>query len=185
MRNLKTYHQLFENIQELTPEQVKWLNKCTDGGWKLNSQTGLVDVDGDFVCSKHDLTDFKGIRFGVVSGDFICEYNQLISLVGSPQDVGGHFSCSNNQLTTLEGAPQKVGGLLNCEDNPVSEETFKSIFFLMEKRKSYLQAVESLWSKIPLEDQALLYRTGFEWVSPEERRKLEAVRAYYGFKGMI
>jgi hypothetical protein len=75
--------------------------------------------------------------------------------------------------------------LLNCEDNPVSEETLKSIFFLMEKRKSYLQAVESLWSKIPLEDQALLYRTGFEWVSPEERRKLEAVRAYYGFKGMI
>jgi len=55
----------------------------------------------------------------------------------------------------------------------------------MEKRRSYLQAVESLWNEIPLEDQALLYRPEFEWVSPEERRKLEAMRAYRGFKGMI
>jgi hypothetical protein len=55
----------------------------------------------------------------------------------------------------------------------------------MKEGDSYIQAVETLWSKITLEDQALLYRSEFEWVSPEERRKLEAVRAYRGFKGMI
>jgi hypothetical protein len=55
----------------------------------------------------------------------------------------------------------------------------------MEKGKSYIQAMESLWSEIQLEDQALLYRPEFEWVSPEEGRKLEALKAYAGFKGMI
>jgi hypothetical protein len=55
----------------------------------------------------------------------------------------------------------------------------------MTEGESYIKAVESLWSKIPLEDQVLLYRPEFEWVSPEERRKLEALKAYHGFKGMI
>ncbi len=206
MKNLKTYHQLFESVGELTPEQVKWLNKCTEGTWKINPQTGLVDVNGIFDCSEQDLTDFKGVRFGVVGWRFLCTNNQLTSLEGAPQEVGGWFNCADNQLTslegapqrvgggfncadnqltTLEGAPQEVGGLFSCADNPVSKETLGSIFSLMKKGESYLQAVESLWSDIPLEDRVLLYRPEFEWVSPEERRKLEAVRAYLGIKGMI
>jgi hypothetical protein len=55
----------------------------------------------------------------------------------------------------------------------------------MEGGKSYLQAVESLWSEIPIDDQSLLYRPGFEWVSPEFGKKLDAIKAYQGFKGMI
>jgi hypothetical protein len=289
MKNLKTY-KMFENSQELTPEQIEWLDECTDGTWTLNPRTGMVDVDGRFNCSGQGLTDFKDVRFGVVEESFTCarnqltslegaphkvsvsfdcsdnqltslegapqkighsfycHNNQLTSLEGAPREVGGgfycgdnqlttlegapqkvneHFYCYDNQLTTLEGAPQKVGGGFfcsdnqltslvgapqkvgagfyceknqltslegapreigrdfDCEGNPVSEETLKSIFSLMEKRKSYLQAVESLWNEIPLEDQALLYRPEFEWVSPEEERKLEALKAYVGFKGMI
>ena len=105
--------------------------------------------------------------------------------MGAPQKVGAGFYCEKNQLTSLEGAPQKVGDDFSCTDNPVSGETLKSIFSRMKKGDSYLQAVETLWRKIPLEDRVLLYRPEFEWVSPEERRKLEAVRAYQGFKGMI
>jgi hypothetical protein len=270
MKNLKTYRQLFENTQELTPEQIEWLDKFTDGStWTLNPQTGLVDVKGDFACSRQGLTDFKGVRFGEVSEDFYCSYNQLTSLegapqkvggvfycdrnnltslegaphevggsfycndnqlttlegaprevggyfrcsynqltslkgapqkvgggfdceknqltslVGAPQEVGGGFSCENNQLTSLEGAPQRVRGGFYCEKNPVSEETLKSIFSLTREGNSYLQAVETLWNEIPLDDQALLYRPGFEWVSPEFGKKLDAIKAYQGFKGMI
>jgi hypothetical protein len=248
MKNLKTYHQLFENAGELTPEQVEWLDSCTRGTWTLNPQTGLVDVKGHFNCSEQGLTDFKGVRFGVVSGDFYCygnrlttlegapqeiggyfycennrltslvgapqevgfwfscDHNQLTSLEGAPQKVGGDFICSNNQLTSLEGAPQRVRGSFFCENNqltsldgapreingifysesnPVSEETLRRILYPMEKGKSYIQAMESLWNEIPIEDQALLYRPEFEWVSPEEGRKLAAIKAYQGFKGMI
>jgi len=251
MKNLRTYHQLFERLQELTSDQMKWLDECTSasiGKWNLNSKTGLVDVQGVFYCSKKGLTDFKGVRFGVISGsfrcsdnrlttlegapqkvegDFDCYENQLTSLVGAPQEVIGDFSCHSNmltslegapqivgdafycgfnQLTSLEGAPQEVGGSFHCEynkltslegapksiiggffckENPVSEETLRTIFRIMKEGNSYLQSVESIWSEISLEDQVLLYRPEFDWVSSDERRKIEAVRAYHGFKGML
>jgi hypothetical protein len=225
MKNLKTYHQLFENTQELTPEQIEWLDECSDN-WTVNPQTGLVDVDGSFSCTGQDLTDFKGVRFGVVRAyfscednrltslegspqeaegfycddnqltslvgspkrvglDFFCNNNQLTSLEGAPQEIGSDFNCSNNQLTSLEGAPQKIGGMFKCVNNPVSEDTLRSIFYQMEDEMSYQEAVESLWSEIPLEDQMLLYKPEFEWVGPEEIKRLELIRAYHGFKGMI
>ncbi len=281
---------MFESSVELTPEQVEWLDECTDGTWQLNPQTGLVDVNGDFNCSAQELSDFKGVRFGKVGGGFYCRNNQLTTLEGAPQKVGGHFYCSYNQLTTLkgapkrvgrdfhcennqltslegaprevrwdfncndnqlttlegapqvvgggfycknnqltslkgapqevrgnfrcgynqlttlEGAPREVGGYFNCQsnqltslegaplevgedficnDNPVPKVTLESIFRLMKKGESYLKAVESIWTEIPVEDQTLLYRPEFEWVGADERRKLDALRAYQGFKGMI
>ena len=184
MKHLKTY-KMFESSVELTPEQIKWLDKCTRGTWQLNPKTGEVDVDGGFNCSGQGLSDFKGVRFGVVRGFFYCHDNELSSLEGAPQKVGGAFDCRNNQLTTLEGAPRKVRGDFYCSNNPVSAKTLKSIFGIMETGKSYLEATEYLWPEIPLEDQTLLYRPEFDWIGSDEVRKLDALRAYQGFKGMI
>ena len=198
---------MFESSVELTPEQVDWLNRCTRGTtWQMNPQTGEVDVDGHFYCSGQSLRDFKGVRFGEVGGcfrcennqlhslegaprevrgGFYCEHNQLTSLEGAPREVGGDFYCDNNQLSSLDGAPREVGGGFSCRNNPVSQKTLKSIFRLMKKVRSYPESIESLWSKIPVEDQTLLYRPEFEWVVGDERKKLDALRAYQGFKGMI
>jgi len=184
MKNLKTYS-MFESVTELTQEQVEWLDKCTKGTWTLNPQTGLVDVDLDFSCTGQDLTDFKGVKFGVVGGHFSCYRNLLTSLVGAPQSVGGGFRCNNNRLTSLEGAPLKVGWDLSCENNPVSRDTLKKIFAKMQKGTSYLAAVESLWSKIPQDDQVLLYADDFKWVTPEQSRGLVALRAYQELRGML
>ena len=101
----------------LTPEQVEWLNECTEDTWKLNPQTGLVDVDGRFDCSEQGLSDFKGVRFGVVGENFYCSDNRLTSLVGAPRKVGRDFYCWGNRLTSLEGAPREVGGSFNCDNN--------------------------------------------------------------------
>ena len=101
----------------LTEEQTEWLNKCTTGTWKLNSQTGLVDVDEGFSCYEQGLSDFKGVRFGVVERGFRCYNNRLTSLVGAPREVKGIFRCEDNQLTSLEGAPEKVGGCFDCDNN--------------------------------------------------------------------
>ena len=259
---------MFEGSQELTPKQVEWLDSCTEGTWKLNPRTRLVDVDWSFSCSGQDLEDLKGVRFGKVSGDFYCGSNRLTSLEGAPQKVGREFECgsnrltslegaprkvgysfgcnnnqltslvgaplevgvsfvcrnneltslegapqkvrdfdcSNNQLTSLEGAPQKVGRYFYCgdnditslegapqkvgwafylEENPVSYETLTNIFRRMEGGKSYLQAVESLWSKIPPEDQILLYRPEFEWVTPEKKRSIELLIEYNRISEML
>ncbi len=105
---------------ELNKEQIEFLNKYTEGKWTINEKTGLVDIEGDFVCSyeKYEkLTDFKGVKFGVVTGSFYCHGNSLTSLEGAPQEVGGHFNCFNNKLTSLVGAPQKVGVGFSCRNN--------------------------------------------------------------------
>ena len=117
MRHIKNYKELFETQTELSQEQREWLDKCTEGTWTLNRKTGLVDVKGDFYCSGQKLTDFKGVRFGKVTGNFNCTYNSLTSLEGAPQKVGRHFDCSDNELTSLVGAPQEVAGDFLCAYN--------------------------------------------------------------------
>jgi len=104
----------------LTKKQINWLDKCAKGKWTLNTMTGLVDVKGTFDCSDRGLKGFKGVKFGVVTGDFWCNYNLITSLEGAPQEVGGSFYCDGNSLTSLVGAPQKVGGDFNCAYNSLT-----------------------------------------------------------------
>ena len=116
MKHLKTFS-LFESTQNLTPEQVQFLDKYTDGTWSVNPSTGLVDVKGNFKCYGRNLKDFNGVRFGEVTGSFVSFNNLLQSLEGAPQTVGGKFDCSGNSLTTLVGAPQTVRGTFYCSNN--------------------------------------------------------------------
>jgi len=120
MRYIKEFNQLFESQQELTQEQIDWLDMAVSGTWSVNPQTGLVDIAGDFWMSKRNLVDFKGVRFGKVSGFFNCSDNSLTSLAGAPQSVGNFFNCSDNSLTSLKGAPQEVGAGFNCSDNSLT-----------------------------------------------------------------
>ena len=116
MKYLKTY-QLFESKTGLTQEQEKFLNMYTEGTWTYNPATELVDVKGNFDCSKQKRKSLSGVRFGKVSGDFYCENNNLTSLEGAPQEVGGNLWCYGNNLTSLAGAPQKVGSEFDCSGN--------------------------------------------------------------------
>ena len=175
---------MFESVMELTREQVQWLNDCTKGTWALNPQTGLVDVEGRFSCSSQDLTDFKGVKFGMVDGTFYCLENQLTSLVGAPQSVGGGFDCEDNQLTTLVGAPKTVGGSFDCRGNPVSERTLEAIFALMKSGESYQQALEERWPRMTDEDRVLMYKQ-MPNLSPEDARKYKALATYNNIKGYL
>ena len=228
MKHIKPY-QLFEasaSAAALTAVQITWLDKCVKGSWELNPQTGLVDINGYFDCKEQRLTDLKGVKFGKVSGDFLCRSNQLTSLVGAPQSVGVNFNCygnaltslegapqivgknfycDGNQLTSLEGAPQSVGGnfwcggnqltsLVGapqtgnggfwCGDNPVSGSTLKAIFALMQKGKSYQQALEERWPEMGDEDRVLMYKE-MPNLSPEDIRKYKALATYNNIKNYL
>ena len=119
MKYLKGW-KLFESTNELTEKQIQWLDNCSIGGWNFDASTGLVNCDGNFVCRNQKLTDFLGIRFGEIKGDFYCDNNQLASLMGAPQSVGGDFNCHNNQLHSLMGAPLTVGGDFFCNNNQLN-----------------------------------------------------------------
>ena len=117
---------------KLNKEQIEFLHKYTYGGWTLNEKTGLVDIKGNFYCnysiegegifpqSEEKLTNFKGVKFGVVTGNFYCSNNSLTSLDGAPQEVRGAFFCDHNSLTSLEGAPQWVGEDFYCSNNSLT-----------------------------------------------------------------
>jgi hypothetical protein len=109
--------ELLSNITEAQLEVIYFLNRYTKGSWIFNSKTGLVDIEGDFICCHEGLKDFKGVRFGVVTRYFYCGHNYLTSLEGAPQEVGGDFHCSYNKLTSLEGAPKKVVGGFDCSNS--------------------------------------------------------------------
>ena len=115
MRRLLEF-KAFESLSGLSEEQKAWLDECTRGSWSVGGD-GKVDVQGDFDCSQQDLEGFKGVRFGRVSGYFLCGGNKLMELEGAPETVGGGFYCSNNKLTSLEGAPKVVGGDFYCGYN--------------------------------------------------------------------
>ncbi len=120
--------ELLSNITEEQFEVIQFLNKFTKGKWSLNEKTGLVDIEGNFNCSgitlnkgsRKKLKDFSGVRFGVVTGDFGCSFNELTSLEGAPQEVGRNFNCEGNELTSIKGAPQEVGGHFLCSDNKIT-----------------------------------------------------------------
>ena len=107
-------------------EAIDFLNRGIDKAgrfspyhqyWEFDPDTGLVNIKGDFDCSWGGLTDFKGVRFGVIEGSFYCQNNKLTSLDGAPIKVKRNFNCSDNYLTSLEGGPEKVGLYYDCSKN--------------------------------------------------------------------
>ena len=99
----------------ITPQHVKWLDKCSNRNWDVDTSTGEINVEGNFKCQPSNRLGFRGLRFGVVKGSFICDAAGLTSLEGAPKEVNGDFICSSNSLTSLQGSPSIVGGSFICE----------------------------------------------------------------------
>ena len=99
-------------------EIQEWLSEMGVKNYTINSDL-TVDVDSDVNLLSLKLS-YLPVQFGVVSGYFYCDYNQLTSLKGCPKEVGGHFSCGYNELTSLAGCPKEVGGYFSCEYNELT-----------------------------------------------------------------
>lgn len=72
-----------------------------------------------FVCSFNRLVSLKGSP-REIDEHFDCSYNKLTSLEGGPELVGEDFNCSRNQLTSLKGSPKKVGKNFICSNNQLT-----------------------------------------------------------------
>lgn len=113
----------------LSPSQIKWLDSCTSGTWRYNTETQRIDVNGNFRIPSSRETDtpvknprgFRGIKFGSITGSFTCSGIGLRSLEGSPRNVGQTFDCENNSLETLEGGPEAVTVHYFCGGNLLTD----------------------------------------------------------------
>ena len=118
------YLKLFENHQTES-EVAKICEQYRIVNWTLNSD-GLVDVDGHvnlngkvlYTIGRYSLEKLP-LKFGTVTGYFLCNNNKLTTLEGAPHTVGNSFGCDGNKLTSLEFAPKSVGEHFWCNYNNI------------------------------------------------------------------
>jgi hypothetical protein len=108
----------------ISPSTIKWLNRCSGRSWRIDEKTGVIDVDSGFKADEGNSLGFRGVVFGRINGNFVCNKIGLRSLKGSPREVLGNFECLFNELDSLEGAPEKIGGVFVCRSPRKSSEPF-------------------------------------------------------------
>lgn len=112
---MKLLQQLRENQSQFlqTIDEIEeWLRTYRIRNYTINDDL-TVDVDGPVYLVNKKLSIFP-IQFGIVSGFFYCNANNLVSLEGSPRHVGDDFFCNDNPLKTLTGSPLTVDGMFRC-----------------------------------------------------------------------
>ena len=60
------------------------------------------------------------VKFGIVTGDFNCSYNNLTDLKNSPKVIDYDFYCESNKIKTLENFKSQFEGHFYCDPNPIS-----------------------------------------------------------------
>jgi hypothetical protein len=115
MKIIKTYES-YNNIKDL---DLGRFDDRIDKSLLILNDDGTYDYNGDLNFTYMDLKSLTEIpiKFRKVSGYFWCDNNELISLEGSPLEVGGNLTCAKNQLMSLEGSPSAVGGYFDCSVN--------------------------------------------------------------------
>jgi hypothetical protein len=96
-KSIPTPETLLGVTVELTEEQIKFLDIVCFGVWVFNDK-GEVDVEGNISIRKKGLTQIP-VKFGRVSGDFSCSWNNLTTLKNCPDYVGEEFFIYSNNLT--------------------------------------------------------------------------------------
>ena len=107
---------LFENFDTNSIDEI--CKKYKIRNYTINDD-GSIDVDGDVHLSNRQISKLP-LKFGRVSGNFVCNYNIMKSLEGCPSYVGGEFACSNNNLNDLKYSPGYVGGKFDCSSNTLT-----------------------------------------------------------------
>ena len=125
----------FENIDEIC-------KKYNIKNYTINTD-GSIDVDGFVDLFVKNLTKLP-LKFNKVNGDFICSWNNLESLEGSPVEVNGVFNCRVNKLISFEFAPKIIRGTFDCQFNNIKTfEYFPS--FIKEDFYCYDTPIEVVW----------------------------------------
>ncbi|MCR4664385.1 MAG: hypothetical protein K5660_03365 [Paludibacteraceae bacterium] len=99
----------------------------------------IIDVDGDvnligYKNSDPELSDSKlpsYIKFGVITGSFICSYSRLTSMRGFPETVGKNLDISFSRISLLEYVPKIVNNFiafgLPFSEQQIREKIIKEI----------------------------------------------------------
>ena len=117
----------------------KWIenNNIKCDPQKLKEPDYIIDVvddaNGDVNLIHYNESELPSyIRFGEISGNFICSYSKLTSMRGFPKKVGKNFDISFSRITSLEDAPTEVNNFVAC-GLPFTEQQIREQIQKMEK----------------------------------------------------
>jgi len=167
------------------PKYVGGRFVCSDN--ELESlEGGPIRVEGSYYCSRNNLKTLNGCA-QKIEGSFDCSGNELESLEGGPSFVYSEYNCSNNRIVSLEGLGAVGSPYFKCSGNPVPEKILERIAFYMNHyhTRSYKTAVKNIWHNLSAEERAEVYLPEFDWVSPEEVRKIQLIKKYIKVKDFI
>lgn len=164
----------------LNGSQTSFLDLCAKN-WKCNPETHKFDIS-NFYGGKKDLTDLRGIEFGVCDGNFFINDNNLNSLKGIALSIQLSLDISNNNLSELDSIPIFLGKDFFCYGNPLlkPEDVFKieignqgkihsdfgefdtiiarMIRVPMSKGKSFSEVLLDIWSMLSDQNKKDLYK---------------------------
>lgn len=101
-------HQLLREKRDI----IDWLKKYNIKDYFLEDtpEYGYTVSVYSSVKIGHAALKSIDVKFLLVHGDFVCNYNQLTSLKGCPDYVKGNFLCDANELEDLKYCPKKILG---------------------------------------------------------------------------
>lgn len=100
--------------------------------------SGSINISCESLTKLPDLSDIT------VEGNFICSYNNLRSLKGSPKIVTGYCSFSYTAVKSLKYAPEIIGDDLCCDGNNLI-----SLKGLPKDFKGGIWFSRKTWDKLP------------------------------------
>ena len=167
-----------------------WLDNHKVENYKINIETGEVDVYGDVDLSKHNLYDVHDdenlnryntsdfcVKFRNVYGDFDCSNNHITSLDNVPDWIGGDFDCSNIKLNFLGDKSLYVGGNLYCFKNSILTSLAKKVVTIAKDSRLDLQTPVFETIKNIVVKGAVCYTHPKEFLdSKENKKKLEVLK---------
>ena len=116
MQRIKSYKGFSFGKGELDGIQKSILKRSVSGTWEINGETGLIDIEGSY--DHISILSLSGLKFGNISGDFVCSDNiNILNCTGFPLSVGGDFIAAGNKISSLRGAPKQVGGIYSVAGN--------------------------------------------------------------------
>lgn len=155
-----------------------WLYEMNITNYFINENL-TVDVNASVYLSDKNLT-FIPIQFGIVSGDFFCDGNNLTSLLGLPHLIKKDLYCNHNKLTSLEGLSKEIHGAINCSNNPIQvdsyiESQFKVLIHYCNKETEKIELFKPMYQKLNDYKLALSNEQFQEMMKPlKEKEILEA-----------
>lgn len=102
-----------------------WLKQNGIENYTIRSDL-TVDINGSVQLRSRNL-DVLPFQFGRILHHFCCAENRLVSLEGTPLEIGGNFICYKNNLENLKHSPKVIRGVFDTRWNPI--KTFNNLDF--------------------------------------------------------